>query len=95
LVDTPTPYIGILGPRKKTLKMIEELHANGKALSSEQLNKIYGPTGLDTGAENGEEIALSVCAEINAVINGRNGSSLRLKEEPIHQKSSLTKSLPQ
>jgi xanthine/CO dehydrogenase XdhC/CoxF family maturation factor len=91
LVDTPTPYIGVLGPRKKTEKMIDEIMADGKTLTDGQLNKIYGPTGLDTGAENGEEIALSICAEINAVINGRSGSSLRLKDEPIHAKSFSSK----
>ncbi|MHA4846861.1 XdhC family protein [Flavitalea antarctica] len=85
LLETPTKYIGILGPRKKTIKMLEELQEEGnKQLTSEQLDKIHGPTGLDTGAENAEEIALSICAEINAVMNDKYGTKLRNKTEPIH-----------
>jgi xanthine dehydrogenase accessory factor len=87
LLETPTRYIGILGPRKKTIKMLDEIQDQGKKLTSEQLDKIHGPTGLDTGAENAEEIALSICAEINAVINGKFGTKLRAKTEPIHASS--------
>jgi xanthine dehydrogenase accessory factor len=85
LLETPTRYIGILGPRKKTIKMLEEIQEEGKKeLTTEQLDKIHGPTGLDTGAENAEEIALSICAEINAVMNDKYGTKLRNKTEPIH-----------
>ena len=86
LLKTPTPYIGILGPRKKTLRMLDEITSDGTQVSEEEKTKIYGPAGLDTGAENSEEIALSICAEINAVVNNRNGTSLRKKAEPIHAK---------
>ena len=65
--------------------MLEELQEEAnKQLTSEQLDKIHGPTGLDTGAENAEEIALSICAEINAVMNDKYGTKLRNKTEPIH-----------
>ena len=67
--------------------MLDEIQDQGKKLTSEQLDKIHGPTGLDTGAENAEEIALSICAEINAVINGKFGTKLRAKTEPIHASS--------
>ncbi|HTE25127.1 XdhC family protein [Flavitalea sp.] len=87
LLATPTIYIGILGPRKKTIKMLGEIQDESKKLTSEQLDKIYGPTGLDTGAENAEEIALSICAEINAVINEKFGTKLRTKTDPIHASS--------
>ena len=90
LVETPTPYIGVLGPRKKTLKMIDELSDSGLILDQVQQNKIYGPAGFDTGAENAEEIALSICAEINAVINGRDGQMLRIKNGAIHNSSHST-----
>jgi len=86
LLKTPTPYIGILGPRKKTLRMLDEITSDGIQVSEEEKIKIYGPAGLDTGAETSEEIALSICAEINAVVNNRNGTSLRKKAEPIHAK---------
>jgi xanthine dehydrogenase accessory factor len=88
LLNTPTKYIGILGPRKKTIKMLDEIHEESNMeLTSAQLDKIHGPTGLDTGAENAEEIALSICAEINAVMNDKYGTKLRTKTEPIHTAS--------
>jgi xanthine/CO dehydrogenase XdhC/CoxF family maturation factor len=50
---------------------------------------LYGPTGLDIGAEAAEEIALSVLAEIKAVLSKRNGASLRNRQETIHSNSLL------
>jgi xanthine/CO dehydrogenase XdhC/CoxF family maturation factor len=40
--------------------------------------------GLNIGAENAEEIALSIIAEIKAVIAGRSGESLRNSTDTIH-----------
>lgn len=84
LPATPTPYIGILGPKTKLNRMLEELSAAGTHLSPEQLQKVYGPVGLDIGAETSEEIAISVIAEIRAVLNGKTGSSLKFRKEKIH-----------
>jgi xanthine/CO dehydrogenase XdhC/CoxF family maturation factor len=41
--------------------------------------------GLDIGAETAEEIALSLIAEIKAILTGKEGHSLRHKTEPIHK----------
>jgi xanthine dehydrogenase accessory factor len=90
VLNSPAPYIGILGPRKKTDRMLTELEGEGIIVNNIKLQRIFGPTGLDTGAENSEEIALSICAEINAVLNARPGGSLRIKEGPIHDTSSIT-----
>ena len=43
--------------------------------------------GLDTGADGAEQIALSVIAEIQAVINQRAGGRLREKAGPLHPRS--------
>ncbi|MET0299944.1 MAG: XdhC family protein [Flavitalea sp.] len=83
VLDSATKYIGILGPKNKTEKLLAEVSGK-EGLTSEQAEKIYGPTGLDTGAENAQEIALSICAEINSVINGRRGGNLRKRQIPIH-----------
>lgn len=77
-------YIGILGPKKKSDRMLEELNNGGMKLSQEQLNSIYGPVGLEIGAETPEEIALSIIAEIKAVLSGKAGGSLRNKKDVIH-----------
>jgi xanthine dehydrogenase accessory factor len=84
LLPLQVPYVGVLGPKKKLDRMLHELEKKGIEITPEQLQHIYGPTGLDIGAEASEEIALSVLAEIKAVITGRNGSSLRIKQHTIH-----------
>jgi xanthine/CO dehydrogenase XdhC/CoxF family maturation factor len=64
--------------------MFQDMEGDGIVLTEEQLKKVYGPIGLDIGAETSEEIAISTVAEIRAVIAGRNGGLLRDKTEPIH-----------
>lgn len=81
-IKTDCPYIGILGPRKKLTKMLEELEAGGVDTSDK--TRLYGPVGLDLGAETAEEIALSIMAEIKAVFSGRAGMSLRDRALEIH-----------
>jgi xanthine dehydrogenase accessory factor len=80
-------YIGTLGPKKKLERMYGDLLAQGIVVSENQKGKIFGPTGLDIGAETSEEIALSVLAEIKAVMAGKKGMPLREKSEPIHSRS--------
>ena len=80
-------YIGTLGPRKKLERMFGDLSLQGIEVSEKQKTKIFGPTGLDIGAETSEEIALSVLAEIKAVMTNKKGTLLRDKSEPIHSRS--------
>jgi xanthine dehydrogenase accessory factor len=86
LLPIDTPYIGLLGPKKKFNRIIEDLQKEGIVPTSEQLAKVYGPTGLDIGAETSDEIAVSIIAEIQAVMNGRDGIMLKLKPTQIHSK---------
>ncbi|WP_425638997.1 XdhC family protein [Algoriphagus yeomjeoni] len=74
-------YIGILGPKKKSEKLIERLEKNGSSVNQ---NAIYSPMGLDIGAEGSEEIALSILAEVKAVLAKKQGTFLRNKKGPIH-----------
>jgi xanthine/CO dehydrogenase XdhC/CoxF family maturation factor len=67
--------------------MYSELESGGMLITDKQKTKVYGPVGLDIGAETSEEIALSVLAEIKAVLGRRAGLSLREKLEPIHSRS--------
>ena len=84
LITRNITYIGMLGPRKKLVRMLDELKAEGIVPTPEQLASVYGPVGLNIGAENAEEIALSIIAEIKAVIAGRAGESLRNSVDTIH-----------
>ena len=71
LINTNCKYIGVLGPKKKLNKMIDELKENEIMVGDEKMQNIYGPVGLDIGAETSEEIALSIIAEIKAVFSER------------------------
>ncbi len=84
LLPMPVPYIGMLGPKKKLQRMLDELREEGLTIAEDRLQHIYGPTGLDIGAETAEEIAVSIIAEIKTVFAGKNGVMLRAKTEGIH-----------
>ncbi|MEP6928787.1 MAG: XdhC family protein [Flavobacterium sp.] len=84
LLEQKYTYIGILGPKTKLNRMLDELQNEGINLNEEQLKNIHGPIGLDIGSETSEEIALSIVAEIKAVMSHRNGSPLKYKTEKIH-----------
>lgn len=84
LLEQNCHYIGVLGPKTKLNRMLDDLKQKGIEVNEEQLKQIYGPIGLDLGAETAEEIALSIVAEIKAVISGTNGSSLKNKSGKIH-----------
>jgi xanthine dehydrogenase accessory factor len=85
-------YLGVLGPKKKMGKMLHALQKEGIHLSAEHLDKIYGPIGLDIGAESPEEIALSALAEIKAVLAQKAGTFLRDKQGPIHEDDAVRNS---
>ncbi len=87
LVDSPTPYIGVLGPRQRTANLLRELEKRGIQATPEQLDRIYGPVGIDIGSETPEEIALSALAEIRAVLSRRRGGFLRERRAPLHDES--------
>jgi xanthine dehydrogenase accessory factor len=78
LLKTPRAYIGVLGPRQRTARLLEAAGATGDE------HRLFFPIGLDIGAETPEEIALSILAEITAFATGRPGGSLRRRSGPIH-----------
>jgi xanthine/CO dehydrogenase XdhC/CoxF family maturation factor len=80
-------YIGLLGPAQKRDRMLSDLQDQGIRLNEEQLSEIHGPTGLDIGAENSTEIAVSILAEIKAFLSVRSGSPLKRKKEAIHNRT--------
>lgn len=62
LVDTPAPYVGIMGSKRRwahTRRLLQE-----KGLTAAQLDTFYSPIGLELHAETPEEIAVSIMAEI-------------------------------
>lgn len=84
LLAAPTPYIGLLGPRQKAARLLEELSQQVPEAEARLQGRLYSPVGLNLGAETPEEIALSIVAEIQAVRQGRAGGMLRHSNDPIH-----------
>lgn len=84
LLETDCQYIGILGPKSKLNRMLDDLQLEGIAVNEEQLQRIHSPIGLDIGAETSEEIALSIVSELKAFESGKIGTSLKYKSGKIH-----------
>lgn len=82
LLDAGATYIGVLGPRRRTLELL-----GARAADGELPDVVHAPVGLDLGAESPEEIALAIVAEIAAVRAGRHGGLLRDRGGPIHDRS--------
>ena len=85
LVEAELPYVGILGPKSRTGRLLRDLHSSGKLPASESLARLRTPIGLDLGAQNAGEIAVSILGEMLALQNNRGGGMLRDREGPIHE----------
>ena len=61
-------YIGALGSKKTHHKRKERLKNYG--FKEKQIERIYGPIGLNIGASSPEEIAISILSEVIATLRG-------------------------
>jgi xanthine dehydrogenase accessory factor len=84
LLPSAVRYIGVLGPKSRTTGLLEDLQAEGIIYTEAQLERLYAPVGIDIGADTPVEIALSIVAEIQAVLAKRAGGLLRERKAPIH-----------
>lgn len=76
LLPVPIRYLGILGPRARTERLISEV-APGLGLSPlDCLARLHTPVGLDLGGHSPAAIALSIAAELQAVLAGRSPKML-------------------
>lgn len=89
LMHSATIYIGSLGPKTKLLRMFDDIHQAGITITESQKDKIYGPVGLDIGAETSAEIALAIVAEIKAVLSDRPGVPLKFLTTKIHAENPI------
>jgi xanthine dehydrogenase accessory factor len=92
LLKLPITYIGVLGPKKRLSRMLEEI-TSGTAISEHFPEQLYGPAGLDIGSENAEEIALAILSEIQSVLN--KGSAAPLRTKPVIHDRKDNRELPQ
>ncbi|RAK18218.1 molybdenum cofactor sulfurylase [Anoxybacillus vitaminiphilus] len=73
ILDSEAAYIGLLGPWRRTDRLIA---MSNTLLSNEKIHRIHSPIGLDIGAKTPEEIAFSILAEIMMVYRGGTGKKL-------------------
>jgi xanthine dehydrogenase accessory factor len=85
MLDAGARYVGVLGPRRRTMELL-----GARAIDGELPPAVHAPVGLDLGAESPDEIALAIVAEIAAVNAGRRGGMLRDHRGPIHDRAENT-----
>jgi xanthine dehydrogenase accessory factor len=73
----PRRYLGMIGSRRKVIRVYQRLRHKGVTLS---LAGVSAPVGLDLGALTPEEIAVSILAEMIAVRRGGTGARMSLGE---------------
>ncbi|HEY1109616.1 MAG TPA: XdhC family protein, partial [Opitutaceae bacterium] len=84
LLARPLAYLGLLGPKKRAEKILADLAAAGTPISAAQCARLHAPVGLDLGADSPEQVALSILAEMQATLAGRDARPLRERTRPIH-----------
>jgi xanthine dehydrogenase accessory factor len=83
--ESPAHYIGLLGPRRRTERLLAALPDR----CVPRRTGLHGPAGLDIGAETPFEIALSIVTEILSVLRKRSGGALHLRDGSIHESAEL------
>ncbi len=83
LLDAKVAYVGVLGPRGRTERMLSDL-APRESKPLKNKKRLFAPVGIDIGGDGPDAIALAVIAEISAVINGRKGGHLRDRKGALH-----------
>jgi xanthine/CO dehydrogenase XdhC/CoxF family maturation factor len=79
LIASRARYIGVLGPRRRTDRLLAELARTGVDMAA-AAPRLHAPVGLAIGAETPDEIALSIVAQAQAVAAGaraRQGAAVK------------------
>jgi xanthine/CO dehydrogenase XdhC/CoxF family maturation factor len=71
LLGTKLRYIGVIGPRSRTRRLLREIGAD------DEDPRVIGPAGLEIGAETPQELALAIIGEIQAVLAGTTITDVR------------------
>ncbi len=85
VIEKNIPYIGLLGPSKRREKLINDIIEKKPEIEDSFFERLYGPAGINIGAETPQEIAISILGEILSVIRNQKLISLRDKSRGIHQ----------
>ncbi|HEX4036492.1 MAG TPA: XdhC family protein [Acidobacteriaceae bacterium] len=74
-------YLGVLGPRRRTERLVEELAEELGLTVEAAMARLHSPVGLDLGGHAPATIALSIAAELQAIFAGR--PALSLQGQPV------------
>ena len=94
LLPLPIGYVGVLGSRQRAAQLMDSLREEGLTITPRMEEILHAPIGLDLGGESPESIALSAVAEIEAIVHGRPGGSLRERQSPIHTRTPTPHAAP-
>jgi xanthine/CO dehydrogenase XdhC/CoxF family maturation factor len=83
LLASDVAYLGVLGPRARTERMLAELTA-ANASPPAVSERFFAPVGMDIGGEGPDAIALAIISQVSAVASGRAGGHLRDRRAPLH-----------
>ena len=75
---TPAKYVGLLGSKRKTILIYEDLIRSGLAI--ERIREIRSPVGLDVRGRTPEEIAVSIMAEVLMFRLGGTGQPMKIED---------------
>lgn len=75
LLESPAPYIGVIGSRRRWVTTLKHLEESG--IDLQRLSRVHAPIGLELNAETPREIALSIMAEIVMLKSGGTGQSMK------------------
>jgi xanthine dehydrogenase accessory factor len=81
LLPSAIPYVGVLGPKRRGAELAASLSDTART----HIGRLRTPIGLDLGGDTPEEIALSIVAEIQSALHGRDGRALERRDTPIHE----------
>jgi xanthine/CO dehydrogenase XdhC/CoxF family maturation factor len=84
LLPLPLAYLGLLGPKARADRILAEMAKDGFSVTERMREALHAPVGLDLGSEGPEAVALSIIAEMSAVLAGRDARPLRERTLPIH-----------
>lgn len=80
LQQSNVAYVGALGPPERLDRLVDELAAEGIVFDQSWADRLWGPAGLDIGADGPVEIAWSVMSEVLAIRAGREGGQVSIRK---------------
>jgi xanthine dehydrogenase accessory factor len=85
LLPATLGYLGLLGASARTEQLLTYLNADERHVFARARDEqLHSPAGLDMHSETSAEVALSIVAEIQAVMHKREGGSLKRQRRRIH-----------